>query len=76
MEIIDTFVRRLSKIGIEVKLISNVPWVYLYTVNGKFVEEKYEAEHGFTAFWVPVSNKYPCRMSNIKEVFKIIRKYR
>ena len=39
--------RRLSKIGIDVKLVANFPWIYLDKVNGVKVKEKKNSEHGW-----------------------------
>ncbi len=39
MTTIDSFVNRLKKIGINVQLSSNYPWLYLYRVNRKKVTE-------------------------------------
>ena len=47
---IKSFVERLAKIGIKVELIGNVPWVYLDTVNGARVTERFGGNHGFTVF--------------------------
>lgn len=71
--IIGQFVRRLKKIGVEVRLVGNFPWVYLDSVNGKRVREKFYGEHGFTAFFIPVSNKLPVKFSDRREVFKKVR---
>ncbi len=38
---------RLTKIGIEIELMGNVPWVYLRSVNGITVTEKKNARHGY-----------------------------
>lgn len=38
---------RLAKIGIELELIGNVPWVYLKSVNGIPVTEKKNARYGY-----------------------------
>lgn len=73
MTTIEIFVKRLKKIGIEVKLIGNIPWVYLDKVNGKKVKGTFEGNHGFTAFWVPVDVNRPVRMTDIKTVFSKIR---
>ena len=40
-------VRRLSKIGVNIELGCNVPWVYLDSVNGVKVTEKKNARHGY-----------------------------
>jgi hypothetical protein len=39
--------KRLAKIGIELELIGNVPWVYLKSVNGIPVTEKKNARYGY-----------------------------
>ena len=53
--VITRFMRRLKRIGIDVQLSANVPWVHLDSVNGIEVTELFKAEHGFTAFWLPVN---------------------
>jgi hypothetical protein len=53
--VIERFVCRLDRIGIDVQLSANAPWVYLDSVNGIEVTELFKAEHGFTAFWLPVN---------------------
>lgn len=50
--IADKFVTRLQKIGIDVQLSGNYPWVYLDAVNGKHVWDTFRANHGFTAFFI------------------------
>lgn len=74
MTAIEQFVSRLSRIGVRVELASNYPWVYLRSVNGKPVHEKFMAEHGFTAFFQPISvqSKF-VRFSDRRTVFKKIR---
>ena len=44
---INLFVNRLEKIGIEIELALNYPWIYLDKINGKKITEKYNANHGF-----------------------------
>ena len=75
LELIDTFHKRLKKIGIEVELGLNVPCVYLERINGKEVTEVFESEHSFTVAWFPVNVNNKACFSNIKEIFKLIRKY-
>jgi len=48
MDKIEIFIKRLKKIGIEIELAGNLPWIYLQRINGKHVTEKFMAEHGFT----------------------------
>ena len=73
---IDTFVERLKKIGIEVELASNVPWIYLTKVNGNKIKEKFYAEHGFTVAFYPIKRNGEIKFTDITEIFKIIRKYK
>lgn len=68
-----TFVRRLKKIGIEIELIGNYPWIYLDKVNGVKITEKFEGNHGFTAFWLPVNRDKPITFSDKNKVFAKIR---
>ena len=64
---------RLKKIEIDIDLISNAPWIYLYKVNGNLVEvEDWNANYGFTIAW----NNHRIRLNDTKEIFRIIRKYR
>jgi len=70
--LITKFVERLKAIGIEVLLHGNYPWIYLYSVNGNAIKERFMANHGFTAFMTHPTT----HITNIREVFKIIRKYR
>ena len=74
---IDIFVERLKKIGIELELVGNVPWIYLNKVNGNKVKhEDYNANHGYTVAWYPVRlGQEPHLDSDLKRTFEIIRKY-
>lgn len=68
------FNRRLKKIGIEIECINNMPWIYLRSVNGKTVTERYLGEHGFTAFWYPLSDHDSVvEFSDRRKVFAKIR---
>lgn len=73
MNCIERFTHRLSNLGIDVKLSINAPWVYLSEVNGKKVQDKFRAEHGFTAFFLSSNNGDDMRFSDIRTVFKKIR---
>ena len=74
---LDVFVKRLKKIGIEVKLSGNFPWVYLYEINGKRVTERLAANHGFTIMFLPGRNDSPpSEFTDIKEIFNLLRKYK
>lgn len=76
MEKINTFCKRLSKIGIEVKLSVNFPWIYLDNVNGHIVKEKFHSKHGFTIAFHPIRVNQELKFTDISEIFKIIRKYK
>lgn len=73
MTTISSFINRLKKIGIEVELVGNFPWVYLDKVNGIKVKGTYLAEHGFTAFFIPVRAYRPTTITDITIVFNKIR---
>ena len=72
---IDVFVRRLEKIGIDITLIGNVPWIYLNSINGKVVKEKFQGNHGFTIAFYPIRKDQELQFTDIGEIFKLIRKY-
>ena len=70
------FVDRLNKIGIEVKLSGNFPWVYLDEICGIRVKETFRANHGFTIMFLPGRNDSPVsNFTDITEIFNLIRKY-
>jgi hypothetical protein len=73
--VITRFVRRLKRIGIDVQLSANAPWVYLDSVNGIEVTELFKAEHGFTAFWLPVNVGQDIVFSDRRVVFAKVREY-
>ena len=73
---ITRFVERLKKIGIEVKLVGNFPWVYIDEICGKKVTETFEGNHGFTLIFLPGRlDSPPSEFTDITEIFKLIRKY-
>ncbi len=73
---LDVFVKRLKKIGIDIKLSGNFPWVYINEICGIRVTEKFEANHGFTVMFLPGRNDSPpSEFTDITEIFKLIRKY-
>lgn len=75
MDKITIFVERLQKIGIEVKLGGNYPWIYIDYINGKRVTEKFQANHGFTLAFTPMKTGQEIKFTDIKEIFKLLRKY-
>lgn len=73
MTTVNSFVNRLKKIGIEVELVGNFPWVYLDKVNGVKVWERYQANHGFTVFFMAIRQGQKDSLTNITTIFKKIR---
>ncbi len=73
---IKVFVERLKKLGIEVKLMGNYPWVYIDEICGIKVKERFEGNHGFTLIFLPPRlDSPPSEFTDITEIFKLIRKY-
>jgi len=71
------FVERLKKIGIDVKLSGNFPWVYISEIKGVRVKENFQANHGFTVMFLPGRNDSPpSDFTDIKEIFNLLRKYK
>ena len=70
---LNTFVERLAKIGITTTYIGNYPWIYLETVNGNKVTERYGANHGYHAFTQVDTKEYT--IYDRAHLFKTIRKY-
>lgn len=70
-----TLVRRLAKLGIDIELKANAPWVYLDKVNGTKVLAPFMGEHGFTAFFLCDGDHDPycVTFSDRRKVFQKIR---
>jgi len=75
MDKITVFVERLQKLDIEVKLGGNYPWIYIDYINGKRVTEKFQGNHGFTLAFTPIKKGQELKFTDIKEIFKLVRKY-
>jgi hypothetical protein len=76
--VINRLVPRLRKIGIEVQLYGNAPWIYLDSVNGNKIkkEDYYLGNHGFTIAFYPIRPGKVMEINDISKTFDIIRKYR
>ena len=72
---IDVFVRRLEKIGIDITILGNFPWIYIHTINGKVVKERYMGDHGFTIAFLPIRKDQKLQFTDIGKIFELIRKY-
>ena len=69
------FVDRMNKLGIDIKLGGNYPWIYIDYINGKRVVEKFQANHGFTIAFLPSTPDKELEFTDIGEIFKLVRKY-
>jgi hypothetical protein len=74
MKTLDKLYRRLQKINITISCTGNYPWIYLDTVNGNRVIEKFMANHGFTI--AMLVGRDGVELTDTKKIFEIIRKYR
>lgn len=73
MTTITSFINRLKKIGVNVELFGNYPWVYLDKVNGKKVKGTYQGNHGFTVFFTAIKKNQLDKFTDIPTIFKKIR---
>jgi hypothetical protein len=76
--VINRLVPRLRKIGIEVQLYGNAPWIYPDSVNGNKIKKQdyYLGNHGFTIAFYPIRLGEVMEITDIGKTFEIIRKYR
>ncbi len=76
--VINRLVPRLKKIGINVELVGNYPWIYLEKVNGNRIkkEDYFCGNHGFTIAFLPIRVGQTMELTDIRKVFEIIRKYK
>lgn len=72
---LEIFVNRLKRIGIDITLVANVPWIYIDKINGKRVTEIFQGNHGFTVAFLPAQKGKDLFFTDIGEIFKLIRKY-
>jgi hypothetical protein len=75
MNKLEVFIQRMKKIGIDVELFGNYPWIYIDTINGKRVTEQFHGNHGFTIAFTPIRKGQELEFTDISEIFKLIRKY-
>jgi hypothetical protein len=75
MEKLGNFINRLKKIGINISLVGNYPWIYLDKINDKKVVENFAGNHGFTIAFLPIRKDQELEFTDITEIFKLIRKY-
>lgn len=68
---LSVFISRLKKIGIEISLVSNVPWLYISEINGKKVKEKHASDHGYVLGYQGKGFTF----EDLSKIFNLIRKY-
>lgn len=75
LNFLSSLVGKLERININVTFVANYPWIYLDEVNGKKVKGTFEANHGFTAFFLRTKLNDPVKYhwTDIKVVFEKIR---
>ena len=73
---LDSFRRRMTKLGIELELVGNYPWIYIEKINGKRVTERFCGNHGFTVCFLPIKPGQKMELTDIGEIMKLVRKYR
>jgi hypothetical protein len=78
LEKLQTFRKRMEKLGIDVQLMGNYPWIYIDSVNGNRIkrEDYFYADHGFTIGFLPIKPDVEFHFTDITEIFKLIRKYK
>lgn len=75
MNDLKVFTNRMKRIGINLELVGNYPWIYLDKINGIKVQEKFHSEHYFTIAFTSVKFDGEIKLTDLKEIFKLIRKY-
>ena len=73
---LDSFRRRMIKLGINIEFVGNYPWVYIEKINGKIVTERFCGNHGFTVCFLPIRPGQKMELTDIGEIMKLVRKYR
>ena len=76
LERLDRFIKRMSRLGINIQCVGNWPWCYIDSINGKLVKEKYQSEHGWVIGYLSVKRGGGFSFSDISEIFKLIRVYK
>lgn len=72
------FRERMKKLGIELEMWSNYPWIYIDKVNGNKIqrEDYFHGNHGFTIGFHPSKPGQQFDFTDISRIFKLIKKYR
>ncbi len=73
MTTISSFINRLKRIGVNVELGCNIPWIYMTRVNGERVVGTLHANHGFTVFFKAIRVGEVDKITDIPLIFNKIR---
>ncbi|MCK9476562.1 MAG: hypothetical protein M0R46_11615 [Candidatus Muirbacterium halophilum] len=67
---------RLKKVGVDLELAGNYPWVYINKINGKYVKENFQSDHGFVLCFSPKTTNGDYSFAyGFTDAFNLIRKY-
>lgn len=74
---LDSFKRRMDRIGIHIDFVGNLPWIYIDKINGIRIkrEDYFYGDHGFTVGFLPIRVDQDFRFTDNKKIFELIRKY-
>ncbi len=73
-EKLSIFIGRMNKLGVNITLGGNYPWIYVDEINWKRVTERFYGNHGFTIAFLPRIGE-ELMFTDIGEIFKLVRKY-
>lgn len=75
MNQLETLIKRLNKLNINLTFAVSYPWIYLTKVNNNVVREKYHSEHSFVIGYYSQKEK-EIELNDLSDIFKTIRKYK
>lgn len=75
---LDVFINRMKKLNIDIELMGNYPWIYIYKINGNTIkrEDYFYGEHGFTIGFLPIRPDFEFHFTDITKIFELIKKYK
>jgi hypothetical protein len=76
MKKLEIFLERMKKIGINLELVGNYPWIYLDRINGKKVKEKFDSRHGFVIGYSPIKPGQHFEFKDTKVLFELLKEYK
>lgn len=73
-ETLTRFIKRMKNIDINILCTMNFPWVYIDSINGIDVTEKYQSKYYFTLGFMGLKEN-SFKFANMDVIFNLIRKY-